>query len=73
MSSWQLIVLQSKANNGLYNEDELPRQNWKWPQGTWFQKRLRYVREGRRQIVQRIRARSLELALLGQGHSMISA
>lgn len=45
MSSWQLIFLQSKANNGSYDEDELPQQNWKWPQGTWFQKRLRYVRE----------------------------
>ncbi len=73
MSSWQLVFLQSKVNDGLYNEDELPRLNWKWPQGTWFQNRLRYVREGQRRIVQRIRARSLKLALLGQGHSMSRA
>ncbi|MBI2350187.1 MAG: hypothetical protein HYV00_01660 [Deltaproteobacteria bacterium] len=66
MSSWQLIFLQSKANDGLYDEDGLPQQNWKRPQGTWFQKRLRYVREAQRQLLQRIRPRGLELASLGQ-------
>ena len=73
MSSWQLIFLQSKANDGSYDEEELPQQNWKWPHGTWFQKRLRYVRQRQRQILQRITPRGLELALLGQGHSMSSA
>lgn len=65
MSAWQLIFLQSRANNGLYDEDELPQQNWKWPQGTWFQKRLRYVREMQWQILQRIKPRDLETSLLG--------
>ncbi len=66
MSSWQLIFLQSKANDGLYGEDELPQQNWKWTQGTWFQKRLRYVRETQRQILQRIKPMSLELVSLSR-------
>lgn len=65
MSSWQLIFLQSKANDGLYNEDELPRQNWKWPQGTWFQKRLRYARETQWHVLQRMGPSNLEVALLG--------
>ncbi len=37
MSSWRLIFLQRKANDGSYDEEELPQQNWTWPQGTWFQ------------------------------------
>jgi hypothetical protein len=45
LSSWQLIFLQSKANNGPYDGDRLPLQNWNWPQETWLQKRLRYLRK----------------------------
>ena len=45
MSSWQLIFEQSKVNNGLYDGDRLPAQNWHWPQDTWLQKRLRYLRK----------------------------
>lgn len=45
MNSWQLIFAQSRANNGRYDEDGLPEQNWDLPQGTWFQKRLRFLRE----------------------------
>ena len=44
MLSWQLIFLQSKANNGAYNGDLLPSQMWDWPEGTWFQERLRQLR-----------------------------
>lgn len=44
MNPWQLIFLQSRANNGAYNEDGLPAQNWEWPQETWFQKRLVFYR-----------------------------
>jgi hypothetical protein len=44
VSSWQLIFQQSKVNNGAYYGDRLPAQNWHWPQGTWLQKRLRYLR-----------------------------
>ena len=47
MNSWQLMFLQSKVNNNFYNGDNLVTQNWAWPQGTWFQKRLRYLRNKR--------------------------
>jgi hypothetical protein len=46
VSSWQLIFQQSKVNNGPYDGDRLPAQNWHWPQGTWLQTRLRYLRKG---------------------------
>jgi hypothetical protein len=46
MSSWQLIFKQSRVNNGAYDGDRLPAQNWHWPQGTWFQTRLRNLRRG---------------------------
>jgi len=54
MNSWQLIFVQSKANHGAYDGDKLPAQIWNWPQGTWFQKRRRYLREMQSQIPQRI-------------------
>lgn len=53
MSSWRLIFLQSKANDGLYDETRLPTQNWDWPEGTWFQNRLRYLRKVRPQTLHR--------------------
>ena len=46
MNSWQLIFLQSKVNNGGYYGELLLPQNWDWPEETWFQKRLRYLRRG---------------------------
>jgi hypothetical protein len=46
ISSWQLIFKQSRVNNGAYHGDRLPAQNWHWPQGTWFQTRLRNLRSG---------------------------
>jgi hypothetical protein len=45
VSCWETIFIQSKANWGVYNGDNLPLQNWKWPEETWFQKRLRQHRE----------------------------
>jgi hypothetical protein len=48
MNSWQLIFLQSRANHGAYDGDKLPAQIWDWPQGTWFQKRRRYLQETQR-------------------------
>ena len=54
MNSWRLIFLQSRANHGAYDGDRLPAQIWDWPQGTWFQKRRRYLREMQGQIPQRI-------------------
>ena len=46
MNAWELIFRQSRVNSDSYDEDQLPAQNWHWPQGTWFQTRLRYLRNG---------------------------
>ena len=46
MTSWELIFRQSRVNSDSYDGDQLPAQNWHWPQGTWFQTRLRYLRNG---------------------------
>jgi len=43
MTLWELIFLRSTVNNGAYDGDHLPAQNWDWPRGTWFQERLRYI------------------------------
>ena len=46
MSTWELIFLQSKANNGAYYDDAgLPDLKWDWPRETWFQERLRYLKK----------------------------
>ncbi len=45
MNVWELIFSQSPVNDGYYEEDSLPQQNWDWPKGTWFQSRLDFVRE----------------------------
>ena len=50
MICWQLIFLQSKVNRAAYDGDRLPSQNWDWPQGTWFQNRLRYLRKAQRPV-----------------------
>jgi len=60
MSYWQLIFLQSKVNSGAYDGDRLPRQNWNWPQQTWFQERLRNLRKGHHMVESKDRPR-LEL------------
>jgi hypothetical protein len=44
MNPWQLMFLQSKANDSAYFGDSLATHKWAWPQGTWFQKRLRRLR-----------------------------
>ena len=46
MNWWQLIFKQSKVNSGEYYGDLLPIQNWEWPRNTWFQARLRHLRDG---------------------------
>ena len=43
-SFWQLVFLQSKVNGAAYRGEHLPRQNWKWPKGTYFQQRLRLAK-----------------------------
>jgi hypothetical protein len=60
MSYWQLIFLQSKVNRGAHDGDRLPRQNWAWPQQTWFQERLRYIRKTQYVLQRKTRPR-LEL------------
>ena len=54
MKSWQLIFLQSRANNGIYTGERLPAQNWHWPEETWFQKRRSYLRTRELQSLQRL-------------------
>ncbi|HXF74903.1 MAG TPA: hypothetical protein VNN13_02325 [Methylomirabilota bacterium] len=44
MNFWELIFRQSKANDGEYYGERLAVQPWEWPQGTWFQERLRFLR-----------------------------
>ena len=51
MRPWQVIFSQSRVNNGFYRGEFLPEQQWLWPQGTWFQNRLRYLRSSRREFV----------------------
>jgi len=45
MNAWESIFLQSPANEGWYDENELPQQHWDWPKGTWFQARLDRIRD----------------------------
>lgn len=35
----------SKVNGAHYFGDQLPSQAWKWPDGTWFQSRLKIINE----------------------------
>jgi hypothetical protein len=46
MNSWELIFCLSRVNNGVYDGDRLAAQNWQWPEDTWLQTRLRYLRRG---------------------------
>jgi hypothetical protein len=63
MSAWQLIISQSRANNAAYDGDRLPLQNWVWPQGTWFQRRLHDLRKTQREAHRRINSRNFESSL----------
>ena len=40
LSYWQLVFLQSKANDCSYLGEDLPHINWQWPKNTWFQEQL---------------------------------
>jgi len=44
MNEWESIFRQSRVNDGFYGGDWLSGQNWRWPEGTWFQARLNYLR-----------------------------
>ena len=48
MNSWELIFRLSRVNSDRYDGDRLPALNWDWPRETWFQKRLRQLRNGDR-------------------------
>jgi hypothetical protein len=43
-SLWQLVFLQSKVNGATYHGEQLPRQNWSWPNATYLQQRLRLAK-----------------------------
>jgi len=45
MSDWQLVLLQSKANDCFYHGQDLPHNLWAWPKHTWFQERLSHYLE----------------------------
>jgi hypothetical protein len=45
---WQRIFLQSKVNGAPYAEQELSRE-WPWPENTYLQRRLEYLRTYRSQ------------------------
>lgn len=49
MNAWEIIFIQSKVNNSVYNGDSLLTHNWAWPRETWFQERLRHLRKEQRQ------------------------
>jgi hypothetical protein len=66
MSYWQIVFLQSKVNSGPYDGDRLPRQNWDWPQQTWFQDRLRYIRKTQQQVLRCKDRTGLEIASQSQ-------
>jgi hypothetical protein len=59
VSAWQLIFLQSNVNNGTYNGESLPPQNWRWPRETWFQKRLRALRKAQGQMLKSLDPKTL--------------
>lgn len=45
MNAWESVFLQSRVNDGYYDEEGLPEQAWQWPEATWFRGRLYKVRE----------------------------
>lgn len=58
--NWQIVFMLSKVNGGVYLGDELPPQNWDWPTKTWFQERLRDVREKQWPIERKMNTGNLE-------------
>src|SRR5215472_10821631 len=73
MTSWQLIFLQSRVNNGAYAGDYLPAQKWDWPRDTWFQTSLCYQRVTRgnsREIVREPGKLTEDLPIPGRKESL---
>jgi len=44
-SPWQLIFSQSKVNGAQYHGEEFFPRKWDWPRDTYFQRRLRTLKE----------------------------
>ena len=44
LSIGQLTFLKSKVNGGPYHGEGLPELKWNWPQGTYLQQRLQYLK-----------------------------
>ncbi len=44
-SSWKLIFFQSRVNGAQYRGEEILPYWWDWPQQTYFQKRVRDMRQ----------------------------
>ncbi len=40
LTKYQSMWLSSRVNGGEYRGDDLPCFKWKWPRGTWMQKKL---------------------------------
>jgi hypothetical protein len=40
-SFWQVVFSQSKVNGAPYFGEQFPARNWKWPEDTYLQRRLR--------------------------------
>lgn len=49
LSYFQQIFANAKVNGGYYAGDELPRMIWRWPTGTYLERRLQTRRQGERQ------------------------
>ena len=45
MNAWESVFMQSRVNDGYYDEEGLPEQAWHWPEATWFRGRLYKVRD----------------------------
>lgn len=50
MNLWESVFIQSPANDGYYDEDDLPHLRWEWPKATWFQARRDFIKEHKQLI-----------------------
>jgi len=61
MNLWESVFTQSPANDGYYDEDDLPHLRWAWPKSTWFQARRDFLKE-HKQLVAANTARKMAKA-----------
>jgi len=54
MNAWESVFLQSRINDGYYDESELPQRPWRWPEVTWFRVRLEQVRKQKPTVCRKI-------------------